>query len=150
MTVLHTVVLPVGADNYAVPIDWVREVLAEPAMTRLATAPSVILGLINVRGEIVPLLDTARLLGVGSVSSVPFAAVIRTQHGPAALAVTAIPQRADLGDRVGKSELWGTAGSYELGRQVAVLLDLDALLTPEQVGGGHELRGASPPVEVGQ
>jgi chemotaxis signal transduction protein len=141
---MHTVVLPLGTDNYAVPIGWVREVLAAPAVTRLATAPPVTLGLINVRGEIVPLLDTARLLGVGTIATAPFVAVIRTQHGPAALAATAIPQRADLGDPIGNSELLGTAGSYQLGRQVVVLLDMQALLTPDHLGDSHDQRVALP------
>ena len=45
------------------PMDWVREVVAAPTLTRLVTAPSIVLGLFNLRGEIVALLDTAALLG---------------------------------------------------------------------------------------
>jgi hypothetical protein len=35
----------------------------------------------------------------------------------------------------GPSELHGTIGVFRLGRRVAVLLDLAALLTPEGLGG---------------
>jgi purine-binding chemotaxis protein CheW len=131
---MHTVLLPVGADLFAVPIESVREVLAAPAVTRLVTAPGLVLGLINLRGEIVPLLDTAALLGLGTVGNVSFAAVMHTPHGPAALAVTAFPQRAELGQPVGPSELPGTLGSYRLDDRVAVLLDPAELLAPERLG----------------
>lgn len=140
---MHTVLLPVGTDLYAVPIEAVREVVAAPAVTQLVTAPAPLLGLINLRGEIVPLLDTASLLGVGSMGTVAFAAVIHTPDGPAALAVTSFPQRADLGSAIGPSELPGTAGTYQLDRQVAVLLDTTVLLAPERLGA-TEPYGAPP------
>jgi len=66
MTGTHAVLLPVGADLYAVPMGWVREVVAVPPPTRLVTAPPLVLGLFNLRGQIVPLLDTAALLGLRS------------------------------------------------------------------------------------
>jgi purine-binding chemotaxis protein CheW len=134
---MHTVLLPVGADVYAVPITSVREVLKAPAVTQLVTAPALVLGLINLRGEIVPLLDTAALVGVGAAGTVAFAAVMHTPHGPAALAVTGFPQRAELGAPCGPSELPGTVGTYRLDQQVVVLLDPAVLLSPERLGGAE-------------
>lgn len=135
MSDVQTVLLPVGPDLYAVPIEWAREVLAAPPVTRLATAPAVVLGLINLRGEIIPLLDSAALLGVGTIDTVAFAAVLQTPHGPAALAATGLPRRAELGEPTGPSELPGTAGNYTLDQGLAVLLDPAVLLTPERVSG---------------
>lgn len=132
---MHTVLLPVGSDLFAVPIESVREVLAAPVVTGLVTAPAFVLGLINLRGEIVPLLDSAALLGLGALGDTSFAAVIHTPHGPAALAVTGFPQRAELGPPVGQSELPSTLGSYRLDDRVAVLLDPIDLLSPERLGG---------------
>jgi purine-binding chemotaxis protein CheW len=136
VTELPVIVLPVGADLYAVPIGWVREVVAAPLTTALATAPPLVLGLINLRGEIVPLLDTAVLLGLGTIAGAAFAAVLDTGHGPVGLATTGLPQRAVLGTPTGPSELPGTAGTYQLDRSVAVLLDPAALLSPAHLGGG--------------
>jgi chemotaxis signal transduction protein len=36
----HVVVIPVGADRYAIPITWIREIVAAPAVATLATAPA--------------------------------------------------------------------------------------------------------------
>ena len=143
MIAMHTVLLPVGTDLYAVPIEAVREVVAAPAVTRLVTAPAPLLGLINLRGEIVPLLDTASLLGVGTIGTVSFATVMHTPYGPAALAVTSFPQRAELGSPTGPSELPGTTGTYQLDQQVAVLLDPAVLLAPERLGA-TDLHAAPP------
>jgi chemotaxis signal transduction protein len=138
---IRVVLLPVGADLYAVPIEWVREVVAAPALTGLVTAPVLVLGLMNLRGEIVPLLDTAALLGVGTVGGAAFAAVLHTPQGPAALAATGLPGRASLGSPAGPSELPGTAGVFQLEQGVAVLLDPAALLASERLGS-DELRAA--------
>ena len=53
-----------------------------PPLTRLVTAPPMVLGLFNLRGEIVPLLDTAALLGVGRTEQVAFA--VGAAHPPRA------------------------------------------------------------------
>lgn len=135
MSGTHAVLLPVGVDLYAVPIESVREILSAPSVTPLVTAPALVLGLINLRGEIVPLLDTAALLGLGTVGTFSFAAVIHTPDGPAALAVTAFPQRAELGSPSGPSELSGTVGTYRVDQLVTVLLDLAVLLAPERLVG---------------
>jgi chemotaxis signal transduction protein len=135
MTAVQALLLPVGGDLYALPVEWVREVVAAPTVTRLVTAAPVVLGLFNLRGQIVPLLDTAALLGIGKVESTAFAVVVNCPQGPAGLATTGFPQRGVLDASIGPSELPGTAGLYQLAHRVAVLLDPAALLTPERVGG---------------
>ena len=79
MIAVQAVLLPVGDDIYALPVDWVREVVAAPPVTRLVTAPSVVLGLFNLRGEIVPLLDIAALLSIGKVRTTAFAVVVSSR-----------------------------------------------------------------------
>ena len=139
---VYTVLLPLDDELYALPVEWVREVLAAPTITPLATAPAAVLGLINLRGEIVPLLDTAALLGTRRAGPIVFAVVVNTPHGLGALAVTGFPQRADLNASVTPSQLPGTAGIYQLDGRAVVLLDPSVLLTPERIGGhtlGHHV-----------
>lgn len=137
MTTEQAVVLPVAGDLYALPITWVREVVVVPggSITRLVTAHPVVLGLINLRGEIVPLLDTAAVLGVGAVSAPTFAAVLYTEHGLVGLAATACPERVFLEQPTGPSELTGSAGTYRVARRVVTLLDPSLLLTPDHLHG---------------
>jgi chemotaxis protein histidine kinase CheA len=135
MTAVEGLLLPVADDFYALPVDWVREVVAAPNLTQLVTAPSIVLGLFNLRGEIVPLLDTAALLGLGTVGAPAFAVVVNGPHGLAGLAATDLPHRGALDVAAGESELPGTLGLYSVAHRVAVLLDLAVLLTPERVSG---------------
>jgi purine-binding chemotaxis protein CheW len=130
---VDAVVIPVGPDLYAVPVDWVRHVVRSPRATRLVSAPPCVLGLFNVRGEIVPLFDTAALLGIGTVEEVAYAVILETPHGPAALAATGFPQRVTLDAPLGESELAGTSGTYRVGRHIAALLDPAAALAPERL-----------------
>lgn len=143
MSALNAVLLPVGDDLYAVPVGWVREVIPAPPLTPLVTAPPLVLGLFNLRGEIVPLLDAAALLGLGSVGAVAFVLVLQSRDGLAGLAATGLPQRTLLEDPAGPSELSGTSGSYQVGSRVAVLLDPVALL------GSDRLRGTDHPLPGG-
>jgi purine-binding chemotaxis protein CheW len=124
---LHVVLVPVGEELYAVPIGWVREVVTAPHLTRLVTAPPVVLGLFNLRGEIVPLLDTAAMLGLGRTGPGLFAVVLDTHVGVVGLSADAIPTRRVLGAPLGPSQIGG-AGTYRVGRQLAVLVDVQAML----------------------
>jgi purine-binding chemotaxis protein CheW len=135
---LDAVLVPVGRDVYAVPIGWVREVVMAPQLTSLVTAPASVLGLLNLRGEIVPVLDTASLVGLGRTGeSLAFVVVLQTQVGPVGLGATAFPSRTILTDPLGSSELAGTAGTYRVDDAVAVLLDVDALLDSTAVASGE-------------
>jgi chemotaxis signal transduction protein len=131
---MQALLLPVRGEWYAVPLAWVREVVAAPPVALLATAAPRVLGLFNLRGQIVPLFDTAALLGVGTVQTFTYAAVMQTPDGLAGLATTAMPERVMLGRSTRPSELAGTNGTYQLDRRVVVLLDLAVLLTPERLG----------------
>jgi purine-binding chemotaxis protein CheW len=125
---MDVVVVPVGDDLYAVPISWVREVVTAPPMTPLVTAPPMVLGLFNLRGEIVPLLDTAALLGIAGTTPVTFAVVLHTDLGPVGLSATAVPERTLLEEPLGPTGLANTQGSYRLDARVVVLLDVRGLL----------------------
>jgi purine-binding chemotaxis protein CheW len=144
----------VGLDLYAVPMDGVREVVRAPRLTRIPTAPALVLGLFNLRGEIVPLLDTPALMGLSRLPGWSFVAVVRSSLGPAGLAATAFPEPADLGEPVGASASPATAGTYavpplirrlegRLGQRLAVLLDIEELLSGVSLGGGHLPAGPS-------
>jgi purine-binding chemotaxis protein CheW len=124
------VIFPVGRDLYAVAASTVREVVFDPLPTRLPTAPSVLLGAFNLRGEVVPLFDTAALLGIGTLTALSIAVVVNTAAGPGGLVVSGLPKVAMLNDEVGPSELRGTLGVYRVDAGIAVLVDIEALLLP--------------------
>ncbi|MCU1450277.1 MAG: chemotaxis protein CheW [Acidimicrobiales bacterium] len=130
---MEALLLPVGDDVYALETAAVREVVAGPGLATLPTAPPSVLGVLNLRGEIVPVFDLAALLGLGSTHEVPFVAVVDTSLGPAGLALTRMAETALLGEPIAATETAGTIATYSIGRQLAVLIDVATLLVPANV-----------------
>jgi purine-binding chemotaxis protein CheW len=128
------VVFPIGADRYAVATSVVREVVVDPRPTKLPTAPAVLLGAFNLRGEVIPVFDTAALLGIGTISDAPVAVVVNTSAGPAALIAGGLPKHVELENEVGPSQLRGTRGVYNVDDTIVVMLDVEAMLLGQHSG----------------
>jgi len=133
----RAILLPVGRDWYTLPPVALQEVVAGPVVTEVPMAPPTVRGLFNVRGQIVPLLDTGVLLGLEPTAACPFAAVVQTAHGPAGLSVTAMPEPAELAWLVGPTRARGTVGAYAAGERIAVMLDPLALMGQLHPPGGR-------------
>lgn len=125
--------LRVGADTYAVPMPVAREVLGSVDITPLPTAPQSVLGVCNVRGEIIPVFDTGVLLGLGALPTLVSVAIVETAIGPAGLATSDVPASIELGELVGATDGPGTSGAFAAGDGLAVLIDVEALLSPARV-----------------
>lgn len=63
-TVHRSCTFRVGDACFAVPADAVVEVLRGGRLTRVPLAPAGVLGLVHLRGRIVPVVDPATLLGI--------------------------------------------------------------------------------------
>lgn len=59
--------LTLGSESFAINIDVVREILDYTSITRIPQAPAFMLGVVNVRGTAVPVVDLAQRLGLGDV-----------------------------------------------------------------------------------
>lgn len=135
---MQALLLPVGPEWYAFDTTAVREVVAGPLVISLPTAPASVLGVFNLRGEIIPVFDTAALLGIGQSALHPYAVVVDTGMGPAAVAAHDLPEVADLEEQAGASELPGALGAFAVNGRLAVLLDVDAVLAPARIGGWRD------------
>lgn len=128
--------LPVGEDRFAVDLVLVEEVVEPEVLTRLPGGPPAALGVVNVRGQVVPVLDLGRLLGLTPVTGVVAVAVVGTSRGPCGLACDDVPQSAALGEDLGPSDLDVGRERRRVGeRGVATRLDVEALLALERLAG---------------
>ncbi len=53
-----------GDEKFAIPVDHVQEVVEFGQVTKVPNAPGYMLGIINLRGRVLPLLDTKMKLGL--------------------------------------------------------------------------------------
>src|SRR5438876_9484377 len=90
--------LETGGERYALPVEQVQEIEPLRELTPLPRAPRETLGLVNVRGRIVPVLDLARLLGT-EASAKPSRLVVASVSGSyVAFAVDEVTSVAALRD----------------------------------------------------
>jgi purine-binding chemotaxis protein CheW len=138
---MRAIYLPLADSHFALPVDVVREVVAAPSITALAGASRVVLGVFNLRGEVLPVLDTLALLGDVTPSGAAYAAVVSCGADLAALATSALPTVVDLGEQVQPSETPGTVGTYRSGDRLVTLVDPAALLDHAGLGAPGSAAG---------
>lgn len=66
----------VGAEEYGMDILRVKEVIRAPRLTRLPQAPSFVKGIINLRGDIIPIVDLRDKFGLESRTYDSFTRII--------------------------------------------------------------------------
>jgi purine-binding chemotaxis protein CheW len=127
---MQALLLPLHDDLYALELTAVREVVPEPEVTPLPGAPACLLGIFNLRGEVVPLFDTAWLLGLEPGLACDQVTVADSGAGPAGLVSHRRPRREALGVTAGPASLPAAVGRFavEDDALVATLLDVDQLL----------------------
>lgn len=68
-----------GGDTYALPVEMVTEIIIPQKISPVPTAPAFVLGVINLRGTIVPIIDVRQPLLLPQQSQPP--QIIIIQHG---------------------------------------------------------------------
>lgn len=123
---MHVLLLPVGADTWCLPVGCVLEVLGAPVTRAVPGARPGALGVLNLRGDVVPLFDTAALLDLGP-SEVAHAVVVSHAGTRAALSTTATPRTAVLHGPGTEASHPAAVAEHEHEDAVVVLLDLERL-----------------------
>ena len=62
---IQAIGIKIGSEEYGINISDVQEVIPSPSITRVPNAPPHILGVINLRGNVIPVIDLAQRLGIG-------------------------------------------------------------------------------------
>lgn len=133
-----------GEEWYAFPIDGVREIYNDYGVTRVPRVPEFILGVVNVRGEIVSVTDLGALIRVPSRTvyeggyRLPSAIIISRGDCVTAVVVDEIGDIVDIArdalepslSTLDKSQAEFVAGSVYLGSRLVGIVNLDKVLEP--------------------
>jgi purine-binding chemotaxis protein CheW len=133
-----------GGEEYAISILKVQEIRGYDAVTRIASAPDYMKGVINLRGIIVPIVDMRIKFNVGKVVYDAFTVVIILNISNHTIGVVVdsvsdvvtltpdqIKAAPDLGNNMAAEYLQGLATVDE---RMLILLDIDRLLGSEEMG----------------
>jgi purine-binding chemotaxis protein CheW len=131
---VKALVLPLGEEHYGFTLGSIQQVISSPRVTLFPAAEPALLGLINVRGEIVPLFDLAALTGAGEVGAAGFAILVETSQGPAALGVGVMPESAEIDEAAGSEGPPDEPRVYPVGGHLVTLLEVEILLVRGRAG----------------
>lgn len=125
---------------FGVPVQDVQEVIRYQEMTRVPLVPTVIRGLINLRGQIVTAIDLRRRFSLEdrSASELPINVVVRTDDGPVSFLVDEIGDVLEVDDanferapdtmREGRELVRGV---YKLDGHLMLILDTERAVSGE-------------------
>jgi purine-binding chemotaxis protein CheW len=141
-------------EEYAVDILAVREIRGWTAVTRIPQAPSYVLGVLNLRGVIVPVLDLRLRFGLAreaytattvtvivTVAGRNFGIVVDAVSDVVAFVAADVRPVPDMGTAVDTEYLKGLT---TVGERMVLLLDVDKLLQPQDA---QMLEAALPAVD---
>lgn len=136
-----------GGEQYAVELLQAREILRYEQVTRVPTAPPSLRGVLNLRGRVVPVVDLAVKLGLpdtpvtGRTCIVIVDVSLEGEHTVMGVIAEAVSEVVNLGagdieppPPFGpRARVEFLRGMARLGERFALLLDLDLLLSAEDV-----------------
>jgi purine-binding chemotaxis protein CheW len=140
---LQMINFTVGGDEYAVEIQKVREVINFREITQLPKAPSFVKGIINLRGEVIPVIDLREKFGLSHEEYSAMTNVVIVEIGRKAVGVVVDSVRHVI--RVAASDLapsppfiGGLSGKYvngvaKLGERLIVVLDMEKILSASEM-----------------
>jgi purine-binding chemotaxis protein CheW len=134
VTAVH-VRVRVAGEQYALAVEHVAEVVEMDAVTPVPGAPRPLLGLRNLRGEIVPVVDLAAALGLRGESR-PARVIIATDDGRrAGFAIDEVLDVGALPESSPEKELLFVLETAVVDEVLVGLLDVGAVL--DAVAGGQ-------------
>lgn len=136
---IQFIVIKVGEEQYGIDIKYVDNIIHMSSITRVPKVASYVRGVINVRGEVIPVMDIRTKMGLPEATHTKDTRIVivkSEQHGYVGLIVDAVREVVTLEieniekmsyDRTGK-DMFVTGVGKHMGALIS-LLDLNEVLT---------------------
>ena len=133
-----------GDEHYALDITTVKEIRVYEQVTKIANAPAFIKGVINLRGDIVPIVDLRIKFNVGEATYNDFTIVImlNIQERIVGIVVDGVSDVIRLSEeQVLPPPEFGVAfdsrylhGLADVDEKMVILVNIESLITSEELG----------------
>jgi len=129
-----------GEEEFGIELGKVVEILKVPRVYLLPQLPSFLSGVVNLRGEVVPLVDLRKRFGIAASSVKERIVVVRSDAEKVGLLVDGVKEIITLqpGETTKPPGMFKglkmeyMTGIGRRGDSIIILLDLDALLSSEE------------------
>jgi len=142
--VLEALAFKLGNEEYGIKILKVQEIRGYESVTRIASAPEHVKGVVNLRGTIVPIVDMRIKFSLGTPTYNEFTVVIilniqdrvvgmvvDSVSDVISLTADQIKQAPDMGGALNTDYLIGLGTVDE---RMIILVDIDRLMSSEEMG----------------
>jgi len=141
----QAVIFTLGREEYSFRVDRVREITRLAEMHPLPKAPDYIKGLINIRGQAIPLIDLHTRLGLDQCHEAEYAIISKMDQGVVAFAVEEVKEIKTIEDMSPPPMLGNSAvieGIINLNDRMIIQLNPEAILEKEEIEHISELLNA--------
>ncbi|MCX5679989.1 MAG: chemotaxis protein CheW [Candidatus Omnitrophica bacterium] len=141
---IRVLVFGLGGESYCADIRNIKSVVRIDSVTRVPNMPEFVIGVMNLRGEIISVLDIRSLFGLPQKKRTPRGRVIVTEAWGSQVGIIAddVRQAIDVGEssiQPPLATISGKLASYTKGEiqtkdEIIIMLDLDRVLRSEEIG----------------
>ena len=141
-TSLQIVCFKIGSEEYGIDILQVQEILKIPKVTKLPKSSRHILGVIDLRGRVIPIIDLGKKFGIiADLSNSSRAIVVDIEGKQVGLAIDSVSHviKVDSGDiEPPPPVVKGISGKYIVGiaklkTGFVVILDINQIFSSEEI-----------------
>jgi chemotaxis signal transduction protein len=127
MSAVHIRVIA-GTEHYAISVDHVLEIAEFGEVAPVPGAPPEVTGVRNLRGQVIPVIDLATVLGLSDDADRQRIVITEESGRRGGLAVTEIVDVSELPEAAEKAESHYLAGAVLVDGDLVGVLDVSAVL----------------------
>ncbi|MHB8780819.1 MAG: chemotaxis protein CheW [Candidatus Geothermincolia bacterium] len=151
---LQLVIFQLGKEDYALEVARVKEIIPVTGITRMPNAPGYLKGIINLRGQIIAVLDLAERLGIAADAEADRRIIVLDLEEVRAgvlvdnvLEVGRVPAGSLEPSPLAQGEAGAIKGVIQYASKLLILLDPAAILAGEAVESfvAHDAGSGTPP-----
>jgi chemotaxis signal transduction protein len=125
--------LRVAAEDYAIPVAYVLRIASLGSVTAVPGSPPAVLGIRSLRGQILPVINFAALMGIPSQAPPGCLLVAEADGRLGGLAIDEVSNVGELDDPTEETESDLLSGATLTGGQLVGVIDVDRVF--DAVGG---------------
>jgi purine-binding chemotaxis protein CheW len=140
---IRVLAFSLGGENYCAEIHQIRSVVRIESITRIPGAPDFVIGVTNLRGQILPVIDIRSFFGLAQRKRTEKNRVIVSDVTGSAIGIMAdeVKQAMEIEEAaiqpplatVSEKLAAYTKGQVQVGSDILIMLDLDKALRSEEI-----------------